>query len=162
MGVSYFPDTSRITRVTPERSDPQRATAFPAEPERPDSPEARKRKWDESCRQETLRVQAAAEENRKKREAEARQRAEAERQRAEVAQKRRDADERRKKYFEKIASNEAMLDLAFAPHAPTVDERRVIEQKMNALDQGFDSDMFSCESWVIALLELRIENGGRP
>lgn len=157
-GVGLFPDTSRITRVTPERSDPRRAS-LPTEPERPDSPEERKSKWDESCRSESARVAALAEENRKKREADARQRAEDERQRLEVTRERRDRDERRKKYFEKIASNEATLTLAFAPYAPTAAERQVIESKMNALDQGVEGDLFSPEAWVIALLELRSIGG---
>src|SRR5580704_18763384 len=134
-GTGYFPDVSRISRVTPERADRQR-TSLPAEPQEPDSPMERKRKWDESCRQETLRVAALAEENRKKREAEARQRAEAERHRGEAEQKQRELDQRREAHFKKIDEHNAMLTLAFAPYAPTADERQAVSERMDAIDQG--------------------------
>jgi hypothetical protein len=153
-GTGYFPDVSRISRVTPERADRQRAS-LPAEPQEPDSPTERKRKWDESCRQETLRVAALAEENRKKREAEARQRAEAERHRSEAEQKQRELDQRREAHFKKIDEHNAMLTLAFAPYAPTADERQAVSERMDAIDQGLGSDRFSPEAWVITLLELR-------
>jgi hypothetical protein len=155
-GTGYFPDVSRISRVTPERADRQRAS-LPAEPQEPDSPTERKRKWDESCRQETLRVAALAEENRKKREAEARQRAEAERHRGEAEQKQRELDQRRATYFKKIDEHNAMLSLAFA-YAPTADEWQAVSEKMDALGLGLGSSKFSPEAWTMELLRLR--NGG--
>ena len=157
-GVGLFPDTSRITRVTPERSDPQRRASLAAEPQEPDSPAERKRKWDASCRAESARVQAAAESNRKQREAEARQKAEVERKRIEADQRKRELDQRREAYFKKIDEHTAMLTLAFAAYAPTADEWQAVSEKMEALGLGLGSSKFSPEAWTMELLRLR--NGG--
>jgi len=154
-GVGLFPDTSRITRVTPERSDPQLRASLAAEPQEPDSPAERKRKWDASCRAESARVQAAAESNRKQREADACQKAEAERQRVEAEQKRRDLDQRREAYFKKIDEHNAILTLAFAAYAPTADEWQAVSEKMDALGLGLGSGKFSPEAWTMELLRLR-------
>jgi len=149
-GTANFP-TGRFTRVTPERSDPQRAN--PARPIRRETPEEkRKREWDESCRQETLRVQALAEEGRRKREAE--------RQKVEAEKKKRELDDRRAQFLRKMDSDAVMVDLAFAPHGATAEERRAVSEKMDALGLGLGSDKFSPEAWVMEWLRLRIENGG--
>jgi hypothetical protein len=129
-----------------------------AEPQEPDSPAERKRKWDESVRAESARIQAAAESNRKKREADARQKAEAERLSAEAEKKKRELDERREKYFRKMDSDAVMVDLAFAPHGATTEERRAVSDQMDALGLGLGSDKFSCEAWTMEMLRLR--NGG--
>jgi hypothetical protein len=75
-GVGFF-DTGHRTPRTRDWSrpdDPERAN--PARRETPE--EKRKRLWDESCKNEAIRLQALAEEGRRKREAE-RRRAEVER-----------------------------------------------------------------------------------
>ena len=84
-GVGFF-DTGHRTPRTRDWSradDSQRAN--PARPETPE--EKRKREWDESCRKETLRLQALAEEGRRKREAEQRRFQEDERKKQEAARK---------------------------------------------------------------------------
>ena len=126
-GCSTF-DTGARTPRTRDWSrppdDPQRAN--PARPETPE--EKRKREWDESCRQETLRVQALAKEAQGKRDADTRQRAEAERLKAEAEKNKRELDERRAEYFRKLDSDAVMVDLACAPHGGlAVDERRAFK-----------------------------------
>jgi hypothetical protein len=153
-GTGLFPDVGKVSRVTPERADRQRRS-LPADPQRPESESERKQNWNESCRQETLRVAALAEENRKKREAEARQQAEAERHRVEAEQKQRELDQHREAHFKKLDEHNAMLTLAFAPYAPTANERQAVSERMDSIDQGLGSDEFSPEAWVIALLESR-------
>jgi FtsZ-interacting cell division protein ZipA len=153
-GVGFF-DTGHRTPRTRDWSrpdDPQRAN--PARPETPE--EKRKREWDESCRQETLRVQALAEEGRRKREAE-HVKAETEKK---AEQEKRALDERRAKYFRKLDSDAVMVDLAVAPHGgATSEERRALSDQMDALGLGLGSDKFSPEAWVVELLRLRIERG---
>jgi len=151
-GVAFYPSGhSPRTRDWSRSDNPQRAN--PAGPIRRETPEEkRKREWDESCRQETLRVQALAEEGRRKREAE--------RLKVEAEKKKRELDERRTQYFRKMDSDAVMVDLAVAPHGATAEERSAVSEKMDALGLGLGSDKFSPEAWVMELLRLRIENGG--
>ena len=93
MGVGFF-DTGHRTPRTRDWSRPDDPQG--ANPTRPETPEEkRKREWDESCRQETLRVQALAEEGRKKREAEQRRLQEDERKKQEAARKQQELQQRR-------------------------------------------------------------------
>jgi hypothetical protein len=158
-GVAFYPSGhSPRTRDWSRSDNPQRAN--PAGPIRRETPEEkRKREWDESCRQETLRVQALAEEGRRKREAE-RQKVEAERLKAEAQKKKRELDERRTQYFRKMDSDAVMVDLAVAPHgAISPEELQLVSDRMDDLGLGLGCDKFSPEAWVVELLRLRIERG---
>ncbi len=80
----------------------------------------------------------------------------------ESEKKKRELDERRAQFFRKMDSDAVMVDLAVAPHgATTPEERRAVSDKMDSMGLGLGSDKFSPEAWVMELLRLRIEDGGK-
>ncbi len=153
MGVGFFDTGHRTPRTRDwsrppesEKSRPKTATEIAA-----DAFLAQKERWKREAEADERKK---AEEWRQRQEAE-RKKQEAERQRVEAEKKQRELDQRRAAYFKKFDEHKAMLDLAFAPHAPTAYEWQLVSEQMDAVDQGLGSDRFSPEAWVIALLELR-------
>jgi hypothetical protein len=114
--------------------------------------EKRKREWDESCRQETVRVRALAEDAQRKREAEQRRLQEDEHKKQEATRKQQELQQRRDEFY----SSEFHITAAFDKFGLSNEERTQVEDMLTRLGL-WTTPMVAVERATVFAMEIAAE-----